>query len=164
MKQASHMGILKNLDALPVDRVSAILDEIYAAKETRKMFQKNAKKRRTSPPNLAFESWLIECWPLVLEYGWNYRELQLVANKRFEDDQVKFDKTAESIKAYCQNLNLTLGKGRNKVGRCKASEESLFPQMFEVALRIDGLDDPVDWFWGKADSSFNIFKDFAGHI
>jgi hypothetical protein len=135
------------------------LDAANAAGATRKMFQKNAKKRATTPFNLEFESWLIECWPLVLEYGWNYRELQLVASRRFEEEHIKSNLTAESIKERCEKLGLTLGNGSNRIGRVRASEESLLPRLYQVALMIDALEDHAEWYWGNAKNSLKIFQD-----
>ena len=158
MKLAAQLGILKNLDALPEDRVTDLLDNVNAVDPARKMFQKNAKKRTTNPSNLEFDSWLIECWPLVLEYGWNYREIQLVASRRFEEDQIKLGFTAEAVKERCQILGLKLKQGSNKVGRPKVSTESTLPPMAQVAVLIDGLVDHADWFWGKADGGFKDFE------
>jgi hypothetical protein len=161
MRQAAHLGILKYLDDFPEGRFADLLDGIRATSATHEMFRKNAnKKYRTKPDNLGLKNWLIECWPLVLEYGWNYRELQLVANKRFEPAPSKgFMDRPRALKELCEKLCLKLGPiGRNRVGRAKANKESTLPPLSEVALKIDALEDHADWFWGSTDAGFREFN------
>jgi hypothetical protein len=160
MKGAALLGILKNLGELPENRIEDLLDEVNSTETTRKVFLKNSKKRRTTPPNLEFESWLIESWPLVLEYGWSYRDIQRVANERFDNDPSiqRLIEVVKDIKKRCKKIGLEQSPARRiKVGRPSQAESSLQPRMFPVAMRIDGLED-LEWFWGKADGTFNGFE------
>ncbi len=160
MKEAAHLGILKNLEELPENRVADLLDEVNSTKETRKMYRKNAKKRRTTPANLEFASWLIELWPLVLEYGWSYRDVQRVAAEKYESDSSiqKLIEFIKELKKHCKKIGLKISRvGSFRIGRPRGDEKAVYPAMFQVALFIDGLVDH-EWFWGKADGGFKDFK------
>jgi len=123
------------------------------------MFRKNAKKRPTTPSNIEFEHWLIECWPLVLGYGWNYLDLKRAASLRFPDlSQEKLSEEILALKDRCKKLGLKLGRGSKKVGRPTKSMVFVNPLLYQVALMIDGL----EWFFGNTKAGFKTFASPSG--
>jgi hypothetical protein len=143
MKQSIHLGILKCLDELPEERFASFIDQTNATVATRRMYNKHAKKRSTKPRHLKFDSWLIECWPAVLEYGWSYKDLQRVAIQKFNElSYIKLTENPKELKKRCNKLHLvTSAKGQKKYGRPRDTLNPIMPPMYVVALAIDGLQD-----------------------
>lgn len=143
-QEAARLAIMQKSGSLPPELFGGALQQILSDHVLRKIFRKNRKKRVNRPRNLHFKTWLIEIWPLVVEYDWNYVDVQRAANEHF-DELPETGEKASRVEECCKSIGLKLGiRGRSKVGQPKApSNPSGLPMMGELAVWIRSMgEDP----------------------
>ncbi len=79
LQEAAVLGVLKQNNALPEKWFKNWRGSIEKNSKSKQVFRRNSTKYSVKAPNSDLNTWLIEVWPLVLEYGWNYHDLQRVA-------------------------------------------------------------------------------------
>jgi hypothetical protein len=155
---AAHLGTIKNLSGgnLPENLFSGAMARINADPVARAEFKKTAKKvKRARWSEPALDTWLIEIWPLVTEYGWNYQDVWQVANQKWDVPEASAFKSVETISDRCKKmLDLTIAQaGRAKQGRPKKVAESdppIVPPMAGLAIWIRSIgDDQEEWIRGQ---------------
>ena len=116
-------------------------DELQRAKIASVHNALQSKNRaRWGQPGL--DTWLLEIWPLVTEYGWNYRDVRSAAVAKFDQgetpDAIALD-VVSKIEDRCKKmLGLRLSKnGQAKQGRPKEDGPAI--ALLDLALRCDSL-------------------------
>lgn len=121
--RAAFLGnMLQRAGKLPVDLLDVTLREVARDESAFNAFCKNAlkpKPARWGEPEL--DTWLLEVWPLITMYSWNYYDVWLVAIAKWGDDAdgKRALGKPSTIEDRCKKmLNLHLGPGgREKQGR-----------------------------------------------
>jgi hypothetical protein len=106
-KAAVWLGLCEQLGYASNDFCKDILFQLNIGKTGWSLFNKNRAKYITNPGSIEFDTWLIECWPLVCDYGWSYADLQIVAQQYFtRKEEVKWSDSADALKDRCVKLRL----------------------------------------------------------
>jgi hypothetical protein len=155
LKDAAVCGVLRNLSRPPQGWCAEVFRRLESDWEREWIFTKTARKMKTRPSNVKLKSWLIEVWPLVLEYGWNYADVRTVANLSFEKRALTILVKTKGLKKVCRNLGLHLAPaGQGKKSRTKYAandSEPVQPILFELAWFIKGIGTkPLSWAIGQA--------------
>jgi hypothetical protein len=163
--QAAHLGTLQNLSdgELPDDLFSAMLENILAIPDAAAAFKKTAGRIKPARWGEAeLDTWLIEIWPLVTEYGWNYFDIWSVANEKWDKTDCGSYESVGKFSDRCKKmLRLRLSDaGQRKQGRPKSVVEfdcPAFPPLAPQAIwiRSIGVDEEA-WICGQ------LFTEKAG--
>ena len=135
---AAYMGnILSSGQMLPLELVGNIITRIEQDKSLFKTLYNNAlkpKPARWGEPEL--DTWLIEIWPLVTMYGWNYCDVWRAALDKWGDkcDEDESFGNVEKIEGRCKRmLGLQLGAGgQARGGRVKTTGKPRRPVAAQV--------------------------------
>ena len=101
---------------------------------------------------------MLEIWPLVIEYGWNYDSIKCAANMK-PGFKIDFFLTPETIEERCKAyLDLRLSpQGQNRKGRQRrkdATGDIILPPLCDVALAINGIGAGLEqWLQGGQSNS-----------
>jgi hypothetical protein len=165
LKAAALIGVFELLGYASNGFCKDLLFRLSIGEAGWSVFKKVSKKKPTTPPSLEFDTWLIECWPLVRGYGWNYADLQILAEKRFTDDKyAKWLDSADALKDRCVKLKLILSSGgQDKIGRPKTiliqnDRKRIDPPLFQLGMMIDSIGGSTsEWFFGNTDAGFKCW-------
>jgi hypothetical protein len=156
--QAAHLGTMQNLSGgqLPGELFSTMLERINANPDAVAALKKTAGKTKPARWGEAeLDTWLLEIWPLVTEYGWNYFDISLVANEKWDKTDPGAYESAEKFSDRCKKmLNLRLSpRGQSKQGRPKSLDEFKVPTLAPLAplamgIRSIGADEE-EWIRGQ---------------
>ncbi len=158
-REAARLGGLKTLsEELP----DAIFSEVIARFENNAMlwktFTQNAnrtRKGRWGDPEL--DTWLIEIWPLVTEYGWNYHQVFRVAEHKWTTSSEDNDtlKAVAPLENRCKKmLGLRLSPaGQAKGGRPREiirKGRATLPALSALAIGLKSLGiEEEQWILGQ---------------
>jgi hypothetical protein len=142
---SAHLGnILSQSHNLPLNLVGDMITRIENDKKLFNVLMKNAlkpKPARWGEPEL--DTWLIEIWPIVRMYGWNYPDVWQVAVAKWEDECEEKESFGgvEKIEDRCKKmLGLQLGpKGQARGGRTKTPKKPLLPLLRRFAASIKSI-------------------------
>jgi len=141
--QAAHLGTMQNLSGgqLPGELFSTMLKRIDANLDAAAAFRKTAgkiKPARWGEPEL--DTWLIEIWPLVTEYGWNYHDIWLVAYKKWNvsSESDALDKVTKLENRCKRMLHFRLGSAGQKKQGCPKEVDPL-PFGFPLAMSLEPI-------------------------
>jgi hypothetical protein len=163
LREAAMLGVFKKLNGLPERWFRHWEQSILGDPDTGKVFRRNARKSRIlpKPPSLERDTWLIEIWPLVLQYGWNWHDLRRVYNCKFmgiKPGELQMQKVTlaevKQLKERCkESLDLHLGPSARLPGRRKRlpiDVNALLPRMAGIALGVTGIGKDSDsWVLGQ---------------
>jgi hypothetical protein len=166
-RAAAIIGALKKLDSFPERFFGALERELKSAVDLKEIIQRNARASRytAEPPSITKDTWLIEIWPLVAAYGWNWHDLARVYHAKFDVSalvgsarircaaQSVTSADTDQLKDRCRQLGLQISIEAMKPGRPKrASQEStaVLPVMGGMAMQIDGIGAASDWILGES--------------
>jgi hypothetical protein len=132
---AAFAGLLaSDKDSAADQRVTQFLEQAHngsdAAHQAFKRWVHEPRPERWKYSLL--DSWLICIWPLVESQRWSYRDVWLVAQKKFNDDCPM--ETADRMGSHCK-LVLKLQTQNHKAGRPRNDDNS-FPPLADLALQI----------------------------
>jgi len=150
-REAARFGLIENLHGLPEEYFAEDLDRIFSDSRKAALFRKVAKKRNANPPNMDINTWLLEIWPVVSHYDWNFVQVRAVAAEKFsqltECPHLKEVSSVTNIEDRCKKLGLSLSpKGQKRTGR---PSNSRWPVMGSFAMRMNGIgSDPEAWIVG----------------
>jgi hypothetical protein len=146
-RSAALLGALNKLSVeLPTALFSGSYERVRSSRSLWKTYIRNAKRTRMGrwgEPEL--DTWLIEIWPLVTGYAWNYYELWLVAHSKWkstsDDDALA---TVERLEDRCKKmLKLRLGPaGQAKCGTPPVSFKNrkvILPPLASLAIGLQSL-------------------------
>ena len=141
--QAAHLGTMQNLSGgqLPGELFSTMLERINANPDAVAALKKTAgktKPARWGEPEL--DTWLIEIWPLVTEYGWNYHDIWLVAYKKWNvsSESDALDKVTKLENRCKRMLHFRLGSAGQKKQGCPKEVDPL-PFGFPLAMSLEPI-------------------------
>jgi len=136
--------VLRRKHKLSIELFGDMMSRIEQDQSIFRFSVKNYKKpkpARWGEPEL--DTWLIEIWPLVTRYGWNYREVWDAALAKWGDkcDNNKSFGGVTKIEDRCKKmLGLKLGSiGQNRGGREKYTETPQHPLCFKFAVAIESI-------------------------
>jgi hypothetical protein len=145
-------NVLSGGQQLPMELFGGMIERIEKNKSLFKTLSKNALKpnpARWGEPEL--DAWLIEIWPLVTRYGWNYRDVWQAAVKKWGDKCQEDESfgSVQRIEDRCKKmLGLRLGsRGQTRGGRVTGDPQHPLLSKFAISIRSIGMEDK-DWFLG----------------
>lgn len=155
---AAYLGTIKNLCGgdLPKNLFVGMLARINSDASAAVAFNKIVKKikpARWGEP--ALDTWLIEIWPLVTEYGWNYHDVWRVGNEKWDvPEAAPFESVARFSDRCKKMLGLKLSRqGGAKQGHPKnvgVVETPPLPSFAAMAKWIQSIgEDEEEWIRGQ---------------
>lgn len=144
MPSVAHLKAMRDLSgSLPENLFGSILsrlqnDPVASLELNRAKVRKPARWGERE-----VDTWLIEIWPLVTGYGWNYSDILQVADAKWENSDTGALKSVRDLKDRCKKmLNLKLSpRGQAKQGRPKNNKSSklILPTCGKLALYIESI-------------------------
>ena len=145
--RAAHLGALEKIsEGLPEKLFSDTLARFKSDKSLLKTFAQNSKRKREGrwgDPEL--DTWLIEVWPLVTEYGWNYHDVWQVACAKWDVDID--DNSLDSVSRVSDRCKKMLGLRLATAGQAKQGKPAgvaegkkmLLPPLAALAIGLESL-------------------------
>ena len=142
---AAQLGnVLSRGHKMPLDLFGDMIARIEQDQSLLQIVRKNALKpnpARWGEPEL--DTWLIEIWPLVTRYGWNYPEVWSAAVDRWGDecDEDESFGSVTKIEERCKKmLGLKLGPGGQvRGGKAQTTAKPRRPLYFKFAVAIKSI-------------------------
>jgi len=121
LMRAAFLGGLQHIGGMPDELLSSFDKRFLSQNLKARRIYRDAVKR-LKPPRWkydALDTWLIEIWPLVTAYAWNYHDVWKVASMKFDSPEDYVFSTATAMEEHCKDvLGLSLGAtGQAKRGR-----------------------------------------------
>ena len=160
--KAALVGAMEKLSGgLPPKLFSDTLARIESDTSLLTAFTKNATRTRLGrrgQPEL--DTWLLEIWPLVTEYGWSYHQVWEIAHAKWDSDDECLDSVTRLEDRCKKQLGLRLAPaGKAKRGRPPGiSEDSKvplppLPPLAALAIGIKSLGATREtWVFGQTNA------------
>jgi len=124
---AAHLGnIFNRSNNLPADLIENMGTHIVQDEALLKLFRKNAlkpKPARWGEPEL--DTWLIEIWPLVTAYGWNYSDVWNLAVAKWGGKNARRRNRSAGLKSWRIGAKTCLGCGSVPEGKPVSAESKM---------------------------------------
>lgn len=144
------LGMLDHFSGHPPQFSSKAIDFLHQHSTTfvRKFYSSAASLKSSRWDYPEIDSWLIQVWPIVVNYNWNYGHVLRIAAKFDRDNKPTFE-DADAMSSHCKMLKLRLSdEQRKRRGRFKRKEDPLLgplPPMAKLAKDIN----PYPFSWDK---------------